>query len=183
MTDEESPELVIGRRVHVEQCLVPRRDGKQELRERVLHPGSVVLLPVLADGRLVLIRQRRFAVERTLLELPAGTREADEPIELCAARELEEETGYRARELTPLFSFFPSPGSSTERMHVFVARGLVQTAQQLDQTEEIEVEVLAMDEVLALIRSNDVEDAKTIAAVLFFRTWAHAAEESPLGAR
>jgi 8-oxo-dGTP pyrophosphatase MutT (NUDIX family) len=174
MTKADGPELVIGRRVHVEQRRLPRRDGGEELRDMVVHPGAVVLLPVLDDGRLLLIRQHRFTVGRTLLELPAGTREADEEISLCAARELEEETGYRAARLTPLLSFLPTPGMSDERMHVFVATGLTATEQRLDQAEQIEVEPLPLGEVLARIERNEIEDAKTIAAVLYFHTWGSA---------
>ncbi|MDB4985341.1 MAG: ADP-ribose pyrophosphatase [Myxococcaceae bacterium] len=161
----------MGRRVRVEQRRLPRRDGRTELRDMVVHPGSVVLLPLLDDGRIVLIRNRRFAVERTLLELCAGTLEPGEDVATCAARELEEETGYRARELAPLLAFFPSPGVSNERMHVFVARRLEVTSQNLDQSEQIEVEPLPLPEVLERIRGGQIEDAKTIAAVLYFHTW------------
>jgi 8-oxo-dGTP pyrophosphatase MutT (NUDIX family) len=163
--------VVIGRRVRVEQRRVPRSDGREELREMVVHPGSVVVLPFLDDGRLVLIRNRRFAVGKTLLELCAGTREGDEDPALCAARELEEETGYRAQTVTPLMSFYPTPGVSNERMSVFVARGLTKTQQQLDPSEQIEVEPLQLEDVLARIARNEIEDAKTIASVLFFHTW------------
>jgi ADP-ribose pyrophosphatase len=166
-------EVVLGRRVRVEQRSLTRRDGRTELREMVVHPGAVVLLPVLDDGRLVLIRNYRFAIDQTLLELAAGTRERDdngelEDIALCAARELEEETGYRATSLEPLLGFFPTPGMSDEFMHVFLARGLRKTAQRLDPAEQIEVELLSVAEVLECIRTQQIRDAKTIAAVLYF---------------
>lgn len=164
----ESREVVQGRRVIVEQRRVLRRDGRDELRDVVVHPGSVVLLPLRDDGRLVMIRNRRFTIERTLLELPAGTREPGEEPAVCAARELEEETGYRASELRELLAFYPAPGSSTERMHVFLARGLEPSAQKLDETEQIEVVCLEIDEVLARIRDGQIEDAKTIASVLYW---------------
>jgi len=164
-------DVVIGRRVQVEERRVARRDGRIELRETVVHPGSVVLLPLLDDGRILLIRNHRFSVGRTLLELPAGTREPGEDPALCAMRELEEETGFRASTLEPLLAFYPSPGSSDERMQLFVARGLVATAQQLDQSEQIEVEPMALADVLDCVRSNRIEDAKTIAAVLYFRAF------------
>ncbi len=163
--------VVIGRRVHVEERRVPRSDGREELRQMVLHPGSVVVLPLLDDGRIVMIRNRRFAVNATLLELCAGTREGDEDPALCAARELEEETGYRAHSITPLLSFYPSPGVTNERMYAFVARGLSQTQQHLDPSEQITVEPLALDDVLARIARNEIEDAKTIVSVLYFHTW------------
>jgi len=168
---ENDEEVVQGRRVVVEQRRLRRRDGRIEVREMVVHPGSVLIVPILADGRIVLIRNRRFTIERTLLELPAGTREGDEPFAICAARELEEETGYRADSLRELLAFYPAPGTSDERMHVFVAHGLTATAQRLDQTEQIEVEPLPPREVLARIREGVIEDAKTIAAMLYYAAW------------
>jgi ADP-ribose pyrophosphatase len=177
MQESIEDEVVRGRTVHVQQRVLSRRDGRRELREMVVHPGSVVLLPLLEDGRVVMIRNRRFTIERTLLELCAGTRERGpdgepEDIVQCAARELEEETGYRASLLEPLLSFYPSPGLSDELMHVFIARGLVKTSQRLDQSEQIEVELLAPQELLECIRRQEICDAKTIAAVLYFHTWA-----------
>lgn len=164
-------DLVIGRRVTVVQRVLLRRDGRRELRETVAHPGSVVILPLLDDGRLVMIENRRITVERTLLELPAGTLEHGEEPARCAARELAEETGYRAREITKVIGFFPTPGMSDERMTLFIARGLEKSAQQLDQTEEITVAPLPLDEVLARIRDNRIEDAKSIASVLYFHAF------------
>src|SRR4051812_47649204 len=109
MSNQGSEDVVVGRRILVEQRRLTRRDGGIEIREMMVHPGSVVLIPRLADGRIVMIRNRRFAIERTLLELPAGTLEQGEAVATCAARELEEETGYRASELTELLGFYPSP--------------------------------------------------------------------------
>ncbi len=164
-------ECVQGRRIQVAERRVARRDGRTELREMVVHPGSVIVLPLLSDGRLVLIRNRRFTVGRTLLELPAGTLEAGEEPISCAARELEEETGYRATQLEPLLAFYVAPGVSDERMHAFLARGLTEAEQQLDETEQIEVVPLTLAEVLERIRRLEIEDANTIAVVLFFHTW------------
>lgn len=172
MSAQAEEDVVVGRRVRVEERVLARRDGRRERREMVVHPGTVVLVPVLDDGRLVLIRNRRFAVQRTLLELCAGTLERGEAIEVCAARELQEETGYRAARVEPLLSFYASPGSSDERVHTFVARGLVAGAQQLDPAEQIEVVVLPLPDVLELISKGEIEDAKSIASVLFFHTWA-----------
>jgi ADP-ribose pyrophosphatase len=171
MSEQAKQEPVVGRRVRVEERALARRDGRTELRQMVVHPGTVVLLPVLDDGRLVLIKNKRFAVERTLLELCAGTLESGEQPAHCAARELEEETGYRAAQVEPLLSFFASPGTSNERVHVFLARGLTETAQQLDPAEQIEVARLSLSEALERIREGEIEDAKTIASILYFHTW------------
>jgi ADP-ribose pyrophosphatase len=169
MSEPKSPEILLqGKRFRVERRQIPTRDGGREAREFIVHPGSVVLLPLVSDERLLLIRNRRFSVQKTLWELPAGTLEPGEDPAACAPRELEEETGHRAGRLTPLFDFYPAPGVSDERMFAFVARDLVRTAQRLDPTEQIEVHERSVDEVLAMIRGREIEDAKTIATVLFW---------------
>jgi ADP-ribose pyrophosphatase len=177
MGEWSDEQAVVGRRVKVVERVLTRRDGRKELREMVVHPGSVVVLPVLDDGRIVMIQNHRFAVDSTLLELCAGTRELDpdgapEDVTSCAARELEEETGYRASTIEPLLSFYPAPGMSNEHMFAFVARGLVQTAQNLDPTEHIEVVLLTLAQALDAIRQSQIRDAKTIATLLYFHTWA-----------
>src|SRR3569623_3611092 len=98
--------------------------GKTKTRDIVRHPGACVIVPLLDDGRVCLIRNFRIAVGRTLIELPAGTLEPPEPPEVAAARELEEETGYRADAVMPLCEFFMSPGILNERMHLYLATGL-----------------------------------------------------------
>jgi len=135
-------------------------------REVVRHPGSVVVLPILDDGRLVMIRNYRISVERELLELPAGTRNREEESVLCAARELEEETGFVAATLTPLCRFHLSPGMTDERMHAFVATGLVPSSQRLEVDEAIRPIVLGVAEVLRMIDLGEIEDSKTIAVLL-----------------
>jgi ADP-ribose pyrophosphatase len=149
---------------------LPRADGGTTARAFIRHPGSVVILPVLDDGRIVLIRNRRHAVGHTLWELPAGTLHMDEPFDCCAARELEEETGYASATLEPLLSFYAAPGSSDERMHAFVARDLRPTRQQLDPTEQIAVHVVEEAEVRAMVRDGRIEDAKSLCTLLFW--WA-----------
>jgi ADP-ribose pyrophosphatase len=165
--EKEREILLAGVRFNVERRWLPRRDGSREARELIVHPGSVVILPILDDGRIVMIRNKRFSVERTLWELPAGTRDANEPALSCATRELEEETGYRAAQLTRLLDFYPAPGVSNERMHAFVARGLTPTQQDLDDTEQIEVFPLAPEEVLRMVRAGEIEDAKSLTVLLY----------------
>jgi ADP-ribose pyrophosphatase len=145
--------------------------GKQITREVCLHPGAVIILPVLDDGRIVLIRNRRHTVFETLLELPAGTLERDaagktEDPAGCAARELTEETGYTAEKIEPFGWFYTSPGILTEKMYAFLATGLKAGAQQLEETEEIQTEVFEPAEILRLIRENQIVDAKSIATLL-----------------
>ncbi len=157
--------LLSGAVFSVERREYPRPQGQPVVREVVVHPGAVTILPLLDDRRMVLIRNRRLAVGKELLELPAGTLEPDESPRECAHRELEEETGYRAGELAPLCEFYTTPGICTERMWVFVARNLTATRQNLQGAEEISVCVFDTDEVLRMLRSGEIEDGKTIAAL------------------
>lgn len=143
-------------------------DGSPRQYDVVVHPGAVVVLPLLDGGlRVAMIRQYRWAIDRELWELPAGT--LDVPGEAPAAaalRELEEETGYRAERIEPLCSFFSSPGIMTERIHAFVADGLTKTAQKLGPTERIRVEIVSTDEAFEMVRDGRIDDAKTIVALL-----------------
>ena len=127
MSDEPPPsgstreEIFQGVKFGVERRRVPTRDGGSAIREVVVHPGAVVVLPFLDDGRVVMIRNRRFAVDETLWELCAGTLEPGEDPAVTAARELVEETGYEASSIEALTTFYTSPGICDERMYAFVA--------------------------------------------------------------
>ena len=134
-------------------------------REMVAHPGAVAIVPLLAPDRVVLIRNYRFTVGRELLELPAGTLEPPEPPIACAARELEEETGYVAGRLEPLCEFYTSPGFTNERMYVFVATDLKAGTQKLEASEQIRIEIMPLSEALAATADGRIVDAKTIAAL------------------
>jgi len=143
-------------------------DGRRLVRETVQHPGSVVVVPITDDGRIVFVRQYRRAVGLTLLELPAGT--LDHQGELpaaCARRELEEETGWRARRWRRLGRFYPAPGFLDEQMVMFLAEGLVQTAAHPEPDELIEPVVLSFRQALAGIASGRICDAKSIIGILF----------------
>jgi ADP-ribose pyrophosphatase len=171
MTADHDELLVRGKRFDVVRHRVVGPTGEVEQREVVVHPGSVLILPLLEHDRLLLIRNRRYTLGRTLWELPAGTREPGEDVAVCAARELEEETGHRATQLTPLFELYVAPGLTDERMHVFVATGLVETAQRLDPTEDIAVHPSTLDAAIDAIARGEIEDGKTIAALLYYRTF------------
>ncbi|MAT68016.1 MAG: NUDIX hydrolase [Planctomycetaceae bacterium] len=137
-------------------------------RQVVVHPGSVVILPLLDDGRVCLIRNERIAVGRTLIELPAGTLDHDEPPAATARRELQEETGYSATEWQELTQFFAAPGILSERMHVFVAERLIPGATAREPGENITNLEVPWDEALAMIDRGEIEDAKTIATLLLW---------------
>jgi ADP-ribose pyrophosphatase len=162
------PQVVFqGRKFRVE-----RRDytinGRPHTFEIVTHAGAAVILPVLDDGRIVLIYNYRVAVGAELLELPAGTIDGAEPPEACAARELAEETGYRAGRLTPLLAFYSSPGVFTERMHSFLATDLAAGATAHEGGEQIRVAPLALADAIAAIRAGRIVDAKTIVTLLYY---------------
>ncbi len=163
-----------GVKFDVELRNVPTHDGGTAVREVVVHPGAVVVLPLLDDGRIVMIRNHRFAVDETLWELCAGTLEAGEEPIVTAARELIEETGYAAGRIEPLTVFFTSPGICDERMFAFVASDLTLVGQQLETTEQIEVELLTRQEVKTLVRSGDIRDGKTLATLLFWEAFGEA---------
>lgn len=162
----DSERIFTGVKFAVDLVHVQTRGGRSVQRELVVHPGAVVILGILDDGRMVLIRNRRFAVGQTLLELPAGTLEPGEDPAVCAGRELIEETGYEASRIQPLCRFFTSPGICTEEMHAFVATGLRHVGQALEETEQIIVVPTPPEEVLAMIHRNEIRDGKTIATVL-----------------
>lgn len=146
-------------------------DGSSVQREVVRHPGAVVILPILDDGRICLIRNYRVAVRQWLLELPAGTLEPGEPPEETAARELIEETGYRAGRLEPLCTLLMSPGILYERMYAFVASELTAGDTAREAGELIANQPVPPEELDELLRSGQIEDAKTIATWLYYQRY------------
>lgn len=142
--------------------------GKRHKREVVVHPGAVVVLAIDDQGRVLLIRNRRYAIDQILMELPAGTLEKKEDPMNCAGRELLEETGYLARRLKPIGSYFTSPGILTEKMYAFAAYDLQKKQTALEEGEEIELEPTPMDEAIRMIADGRIQDGKTIATLLMY---------------
>lgn len=151
-------------RVRVDQVRTP--SGRTATREVVEHPGAVAILPVLADGRMVLVRQFRYAVGRELLEVPAGTREPGEDPRQTAIRELHEEVGFVAENVELLLRYFISPGWCNEELIVYRASGLRDIGAQPDQDENLAAVTVRPEEVPQLIASGEIADAKTITAIL-----------------
>ena len=143
-------------------------DDGVRVRDVVEHPGSVVIVPMVSEHEVCLVEVGRIAVGETLLELPAGTLDRVESLEAAAARELAEETGYRAGRIEPLASFWMSPGILRERMHLFVADRLVPGPQALEPGERIRVRVERLETALAMCLEGTIADAKTIAGLLLF---------------
>jgi ADP-ribose pyrophosphatase len=142
--------------------------GVQRTRETIQHPGAVTILPLLDDGRVCLVRNYRVAVGKELLELPAGTLEPGEAPEYTAARELAEETGYHASSIEKLTEFFMSPGILNERMHLFLATGLTLGTAAPEDGEEVAPVVLPWQEALLMVHSGQIEDAKSLAGLLYY---------------
>ena len=152
-------------RFELRRCQVSLSDGTAEARGLMIHPGAVVLVPILEDGRIVMIRNRRWQVGYTLLELPAGTREPGEEPARCARRELREETGYTTDNLQPLPAFFAAPGVSTEVMHPYLATGLTHVGQSLAPDESIDVVRMAPTSLRLALTDGRIIDGKTLAVL------------------
>lgn len=143
------------------------REGDVEYeREIVVHLGSAVIVPIFDDGSVALVRQYRHAAGGFQLELPAGGIEPGETFEQAAARELEEEIGFRAGKIEKLIEFFVSPGFLTEKMYVFLATELTATVQSLDDDEIVEIVRLPLADAIQMVHDGRIEDAKTIAGLL-----------------
>lgn len=141
-------------------------DGRDAEFEIVRHPGGAAVLPILPDGRLLLLRQFRPAADGYLVEIPAGRLESGETPLQCAARELCEETGWRATSLTPLGTVYSTPGFCDEQIHLFVAGQLEPGTLQRDADEFIELFSVTLDEALAMIEQGEIPDSKTQLAIL-----------------
>jgi ADP-ribose pyrophosphatase len=147
--------------------------GLRATREVVTHPGSVVVLPVLEDGRVVLIRQYRHATRQYLWELVAGRMDAGETPKRAAARELLEETGYRAKRFSVFLDVFPTPGFVEERMFILLAEGLTAGEAQPEEDEKIEVRAYSLKQLKQMIYKGRLRDAKSVAGILYYVTFLH----------
>lgn len=160
--------LLVAKRFVVEDVTQELPSGEFFSREVVRHPGAVVIVPVLDDGRICLIRNYRVAVEQELLELPAGTLEPDQPPIENARRELIEETGYRCSGIKPLFEFYMSPGILDEKMHAYVATGLTEGEPARETGELITNCPVTIDELEQLFRDGKIKDSKSISTLLYY---------------
>lgn len=158
-----------GRAFNVRRDQVRTPDGAVRHLDIVQHVGAVTLLPLDEVGRIWFVRQYRHAAGVELLELPAGTLEPEEAPEVCAGRELREEIGMAAGELTKLGEFYLAPGYSTEYMHVFLATRLTPSPLPRDADEFLSVVSYPVEQVFQLVHSAKLQDAKSLAALLLAR--------------
>jgi ADP-ribose pyrophosphatase len=171
--------LVFG----VKRDRVVEPNGIAATRECITHSGSVVVLPVFSDGRVLLIRQYRHAAGQYLWELVAGHKEAGEGFAEGARRELQEETGYTARRIGKLLEIFPSPGMLGERMEIFLAEGLTKGAAHPEADEKIMQRILTLHEAERWIRTGRICDAKSVAGILYYAAFATRRTRKPSSGR
>jgi ADP-ribose pyrophosphatase len=164
-----SQRLYAGRVLALDLDEVEEPEGVRAVREVVRHQGSVAVLPVHDDGRVVLVRQYRYPVDDYVWELPAGRLDAGEAPAEGARRELEEEVGLRPSGLELLTTVYPTPGFCDERLHVFRATGLQPVPARPEADERIEAATFRLEEARAMIGRGEVRDAKTLVALLLER--------------
>jgi ADP-ribose pyrophosphatase len=171
-----SKRLYSGRIVHLDLDSVRYPDDSIGQLEMLRHPGAAAVVPFLdppggADPRAVLIRQFRHAADSYIWEVPAGRLDGGESPESCAERELEEETGMRARRLERLTTIYTTPGFTDERIHLFLADGLEPGAEHREADEFMELHTLRWSQVLEMIERGEIVDGKTLVSLLFVQTF------------
>ncbi|MEX0785597.1 MAG: NUDIX hydrolase [Dehalococcoidia bacterium] len=177
MTEPEQhqpPEVIESRRIHKRWIglridTLRHASGRENQIDVIEHRGGVTLLAFDDEGRVLLVRQYRHAAGRVMLELPAGTIDPGEAPEVCAERELQEETGYKPGHMERLGGFFSAPGYCDEYLHIFLCRELIESKLQGDE-ESISAVAVPLDELVAMIASGEIEDAKTAAALLLYQS-------------
>jgi ADP-ribose pyrophosphatase len=160
-----------GQLLDVRRVTVALPDGVHTTREYIVHPGAVMVVPILDDGRLVMERQFRYPMDRVMLEFPAGKIDAGEPPFTTAVRELAEETGYTARQWARAGILHNAIGYSDEGIEIWFARGLQRGATRLDDEEFLELVIHSEAEIDALCQSGGITDAKTLIGLLWLQKW------------
>ncbi len=172
---QSSDKLLSGRFLQVFGDQVTLPDGKSTFREYIVHPGAVMVIPLLVDDqgqtRIVLERQFRYPMGQVMIELPAGKRDGQEDLLLCAQRELREETGYSATQWAHAGVLHPCISYSTEYIDIWFAKGLQAGSSQLDAGEFLEVFSASMDEFFAWCRDGRITDAKTLTGALWLQNY------------
>ena len=156
-----------GNFLKIQKDTIRLPDGKSATREYILHPGAVVIIPLLDDGRILMERQFRYPLDRVMIEFPAGKIDAGEDTLLCAQRELQEETGYTASDWQFVCTIHNAIAYSDEHLEIFIARGLVEGPAKLDEGEFLETFAATPDELMGLVRSGVITDVKTIIGIFW----------------
>ena len=167
----KSETLLQGRAFKIRRDYLKTPNGRETRLEIIEHGGSVVLIPIDDDGNLLFVRQYRHAAGEDLLELPAGTRDGDEPFEACAAREIREETGMEAGKLQKIGEFYLAPGYSSEFMVVYLATELKENPLDADDDEFLQVEKIPLKKAIEMAERGEVPDAKSLASFLLARSY------------
>ncbi|MCW3060111.1 MAG: hydrolase [Capsulimonas sp.] len=155
-----------GRIINLRLDTIVLPNGKMSQREIVEHKGAIAVVPMLDRDTVILVRQYRSPTGGTLLEIPAGSLEVDEDIDVCAHRELAEEIKYKAGHLDKLFSMYVAPGYSTEIIHVYVAYNLEPTSGETDEDEFLDLVTMPFAEAIHKIHTGEIQDAKSISGLL-----------------
>lgn len=166
----ESKRIFNGLIFDVDRDLLLEENGLEVVRDVVRHRGGAGGLPLFDDGRVALVRQYRHPTRRELLEIPAGRIEKGEAPAACAAREIEQETGFRAGRLEKLVEFYSTPGFCEEKLHVYLATELTPMPQSLDHDEFVEIVYLPLAEAIGMAMCGEIEDSKTIITLLLARS-------------
>lgn len=160
-----------GRNISLRIDTLKHKDRAPSIWEIVEHPGAVVILPIDNEGRIVFVQQFRRAIGKILLELPAGALDPHETPAICAQRELQEETGFKAQRLHSLNGIYSTPGFCTEYLHIFLGEDLIESKLPHDDNEAIDVCHITLDKALKMIDSHEISDSKTIASLFLYLRW------------
>ncbi len=163
--------VYLGRSINFFVDTIKLPNGKKATREYVDHPGAVAVAPLLENGDVVMVEQYRYPVGEITLEIPAGKLDKGEGLLTCVRRELAEETGYAARRIEKIASFWPAPAFSNELLHVYRARGLARGQARPDHDEFLRVRTVRFEKALRMIKDGRIQDSKTIIALLANRVW------------
>ena len=162
-----SEKVYDGTFLDVRKDVVSLPDGKTSTREWINHPGAACIIPIMPDGKLGLIKQYRYPVQSTMIELPAGKLDMGEKPEVCAIRELKEETGYLADKLTFVTKIHPAIGFANEEMWIFLAENLIESQKNTDHDEFVELMPTSIEAALHMVWDGTITDVKTIIGILW----------------
>jgi len=158
----KTKKIFSGRILNLKEVIVKLPNGKTSKRELISHPGAAAIIPILPGNKIIFVKQYRKAIEKVLLEIPAGTLEKNENPINCAKRELIEETGFKAKKIKKILDFYPAAGYTSERIHIFKATGLSHVGSNTEADEFIKIEILSKKQIKKLYQERKIVDSKTL---------------------